>query len=81
MYFRENLIGKYSRLDERNLIYCGQLSLRYSSIRELDTRFLLMLEYVDIALSQIHNINLFKCIRLQTVIKDDTQKVFVKKHV
>ena len=79
--FRENMVSKHNKLDERNLICCTQLSLRHSSVSMLDTRFLLLLEHIDIALSQVQDINFIKCISLNTVVKDYQQKVFVKRNV
>ena len=48
LYFDENA---FTKLDCKNLLYCQFLNLRSSLCKELDIKYLVSLQYIDIALS------------------------------
>ena len=70
IYFAENLVTNYTRLNERNLVYCKYINLRHSSISSVELEFLLSLQYIDIAFSAIRSIDLLSCSSLHKVIDD-----------
>ena len=72
IHFNDNIVSKYKSVDCRNLAFCKFLNLRHASITDIETRSLLLLEYVDIAFSCIEFIDLFLNIYMQKVTADQS---------
>ena len=57
------------------------MNLRHSSFNTIGTRWLLFIKYIDIAFTNIVDINLFSCAYLDTVMADVLQRIIAKQNV
>ena len=81
LYFVENIVSQHRKFDGKNMVFCKYLNLRHSSIDQLNAEYLILLEYVDIAFSNVKNVDLFDCFYLKNIVVDKSQKVTVNNNV
>ena len=60
--FSGGALVDFLKFDERNLLHCKYLNLRYSSINTFNPKCLRDLMFIDLAYSQIENVSLCECL-------------------
>ena len=81
LYFVDSIVSQHRKFDGKNLAFCKYLNLRHSSIDQLNAEYLILLEYVDIAFSNVKNVDLFDCLYLKNIVVDKSQKVVIEHNV
>ena len=74
-HFNENIFSNFAEINEKNLLHCKYLNLRHSTVKFLNTEYLLFVNYIDISFSLIDQIDLNKCDSLDIIAIDMHQLV------
>ena len=63
--FGDNILSSYSRIDERNLIFCVCLNIAHSSVTFLDTIYLRNLRVLIVFETKLSSLNTLSLINLE----------------
>ena len=76
--FEKNTNETYDNFDARNLYICRFLNLRGSLFCQVDAKYMLSLEYIDVAFTRIREVDLMTCKYLKMVVTDDNIIIHAK---